>query len=248
MVEASLVQASFPLTDPTVNPSNQKIRYSFAPFNNPVTIEIPTGSYKGDVLALEITRQLNQDLFAAQIPAVYVIDDKTGFVVETATGNMPVGVDQFRVNFIRNSRKFVFQMIDENERPVNTAFALHVQPLPVSNQMPWRNFNDDIYSLLGFDRAKVKAQGTFDPGSQTYYLLNTTNSPDFGPAASTDLRYAFSISGNQYADLRGQLGNSPGHRPLKRQRHSLHRGRARQEISSRELHGVYPCEGPSAFQ
>lgn len=203
VVEASLVQASFPLTDPTINSSNQKIRYSFSPFTAPSTIQIPTGSYKGAELALEITRQLNQDLFAAQIPAAYVIDDATGFAVETSTGNMPAAVEQFRVAFISNSRKFVFQMVDENQRPVNTAFALHVQPIPASTQLPWRSFNDDMYSLLGFDRAKVKQQGAYDPGSDTYYLLNTTASSDFGPAASADLRFAYSVSGNQFSDLRG---------------------------------------------
>ena len=203
VIEASLVQASFPLTDPTVNSSNQKIRYSFAPFNAPVEIIVPTGSYKGSGLAVEITRQMNQSLFAAQIPAPYVIEDDTGFVVEAATGNMPAGVDQFRVSFIPSSRKFVFQMVDDSQLPVNTAFALHVQPIPESNQMPWRSFNDDLYSLLGFDRDLVKKEGTFDPGSNTYYLVSTDNSPFFGPANSVDQRFSFSLHGNRYADLRG---------------------------------------------
>lgn len=203
VVECSLVQASFPLTDPTVNSSNHKIRFSFAPFNNPTTIEVPIGSYKAEDLAVEITRQLNQTLFAAQIPALYKIEDKTGFAVETATGNMPAGVEQFRVKVVKPLRRFVFQLVDDQEMPVNTPFALHVQPLPESNQMPWRHFNDDLYSLLGYDRNLVQQQGTFDPGSNTYYLLNTTNSQYFGPAADVDQRFAFSVYGNQFADLRG---------------------------------------------
>lgn len=203
VVEATLLQASFPLTDPTVNLSNNKVRYSFAPFNNPRTIEIPVGSYKGETLAVELTRQLNQDFFAAQIPAPYIIEDATGKIVEAASGNMPAGVDQFRVAWIAASRKFVFQMVDDTELPQATQFALHIQPLPTSLQQPWRTFNDDLFSLLGYDRTLVEQQGTLDVGSQTYYLVNTTNSQYFGPAADVDKRFENCIYGDHYSDLRG---------------------------------------------
>lgn len=202
VVEAALVQASFPLTDPTVNSKNNKVRYSFAPFNNPSTIEIPIGSYKGESLAIEIMRQMNQDLFAAQIPAPYIINDD-GQVVEAATGNMPAGIDQFRVTWILSSRKFVFQMVDDTELPQATQFALHIQPLPTSTQQPWRTFNDDLFTLLGYDRLLVQEEGVLDAGSQTYYLVNTVNSPNFGPAADVDKRFENSVFGNQYSDLRG---------------------------------------------
>ena len=202
IIEASLIQASFPLTDPTVNKSNYKIRYSFAPHVNPTVIEIPVGSYKGDTLAVEITRQLNQSKFAAQIPTPYVIDDKTGAVVN-ASGNLAPGQEQFRVIYIASSRKFVFQLVDQKNLPVNTVFALHIQPLPSSNQQPWRNYNDDLFSLLGYDRTLVEKEGTFDATSNTFYLLNTTDSSFFGPGASVDKRFENCIYGDHYSDLRG---------------------------------------------
>ena len=202
VVEAQLVQASFPATDPTVNSRNRQLRYSFAPFNNPVLVEIPVGNYKGAALAVEISTQLNMTLFGAGIPALYTIDD-AGLVVDVATGGRPP--EQFRVSYIETQRKFVFQLIDALENPSSTPFALHMQPLPVDPGNPWSLFNSDLYTLLGFDRSIVQASGTFEPVSQTYYILNTTASPYFGPAASPDMRIAYSVSGNQFADLRGHL-------------------------------------------
>ena len=202
IIEASLIQASFPLTEPTVNKSNYIIRYSFAPHTNPVTIEIPVGSYKGENLAIEITRQLNQSKFAAQIPIPYKIDDATGAVVNNA-GNLAPGQEQFKVVYIASSRKFIFQLVDQNSLAVNNPFALHIQPLPLSNQQPWRNYNDDLFSLLGFDRNIVEKEGLYDMSSDTYYLISTTNYSLFGPSNSIDQRYTNSLHGNQYSDLRG---------------------------------------------
>ena len=102
-----------------------------------------------------------------------------------------------------SSRKFIFQLVDQNSLAVNTSFALHIQPLPLSNQQPWRNYNDDLFSLLGFDRNIVEKEGLYDMTSDTYYLISTTNYSLFGPSNSIDQRYTNSLHGNQYSDLRG---------------------------------------------
>ena len=202
IIESSLIQASFPLSDPTVNRTNNKIRYSFVPFLVIETIEIPIGSYKGEALAIEITRQLNQSKFSTQIPAPYLIDSSNGSVVD-ATGILAPGEEQFKVAYILSSRKFVFQLIDDAGLPVNTDFALHIQPLPTDKQQPWTSFNDDLYSLLGYNRDIVASVATYEPISKTYYLQSTVDYEDFGPALSVDQRFSYSISGNQYSDLRG---------------------------------------------
>lgn len=203
VVEACLVQASFPLTDPTVHTDNNRIRYSLSPFTTVRTVQIPVGSYKGDELAVEIMRQLNQDWYAADIPVHHIINN-LGQLVDPASGKLSTGHPQFRVSYIAPSKKFVFQVIDHDELPLSTpAFALHIQPLPSGVQQPWRTFNDDLYSLIGYDRELVKEHGLFHAASETYYLVNTTASPLFGPAFNVDTRFAYGIHGDHFSDLRG---------------------------------------------
>lgn len=203
VVGAALVQASFPLTDPTVNSSNRVLRYSLSPHNAPVTVKVPVGAYKGAALAVEITTQFNLSYFGAGIPGTYRLDED-GLATEVATGNRPPL--QFRVSFNENTRRFIFQLIDQDEVPSPSPFALHIEPLPLGAQGgAWSGFNSDLYSLLGFDRDLVKQEGVYDPGSGTYYLLNTTAYDAFGPAASTDQRVAYSVGSSQFADLRGHL-------------------------------------------
>lgn len=204
IIKAQLVQASFPVTDPTVNETNQELAFSFAPHNAPVTVRVPTGSYTGEQLAVEITRQMNMSLFSAQLLAgSYRIEDDTGLAKVVATGLYAPA--QFRVSFNANSRRFAFQYVDADLQATNSPFAMHVQPLPTASSQPWTSRNSDLYSLLGFDRDIVQAEGALDPGSGTYYLLNTTPSANFGPAASPDQREAYSVRGNQTADLRGGM-------------------------------------------
>ena len=218
IIKAELVQASIPLVDPTVNTANYILRYSFPPHVGAAVVEIkiPVGSYLGKHLGPEITRQMNQSLFAVDIAAnTYIIDDDTGLVLDPATEEPPVGVTQFRCTFNENMQRFTFQMIDDDELPVNTTvFAIHIQPRPpITIQVPYRYMNDDIYELLGFNRILYQEQaeplGQFDPDTQTYYLLNTDNDPLFNGlfeiATSVDTRFRYSLHSNQAADLRGNI-------------------------------------------
>lgn len=218
IIKAELVQASFPLVDPTVNTANYIIRWSFPPHIGAAVreIKIPVGSYLGQQLAPEITRQMNQDLFAADILAnTYIIDDDTGLVLDPGTGNPPVGVEQFRVTFSRPRQRIIFQMIDEDELPVNSqVFAIHVQPRPpVTKQVPYRFMNDDLYEVLGINRIffqdAAEPLGQYDSASDTYYLRNIDTDPWFnglfGTGTSVDARYRYSIHSNQATDLRGNI-------------------------------------------
>ena len=218
VIKAELVQASIPLVDPTVNRDNYIIRYSFPPHTGAAVREImiPVGSYLGTQLGPEITRQLNQDLFAAQIQAnTYIVDDETGLVLDPATGEPPVGVIQFRCQFSRARQRITVQMIDEDELPTNaTVFALHVQPRPdPSKQVPFRFMNDDLYEVMGINRIlyqnQAEALGQYDLVSDTYYIRNTDNDPYFnglfGDGATVDTRWRYSVHSNQAVDLRGNI-------------------------------------------
>lgn len=203
VIRANLVQASFPLTDPTVHLQNQKLRYSFSPFSTVSTVSVPVGSYTGEALAKEIMIQMNQDWHSASIPGTYTMDFSTGFLVD-GSGNLPAAIEQFRVQHDDSRHMFRFQIVDSDELAVATQFALHIEPIPSdSQQSNWRTLNTDIYTLLGFDRAAVKNVGTWHAASGTYYLVNTTDYSAFGPATVTDQRYTNSLHGDKVADLRG---------------------------------------------
>lgn len=217
VVRAELIQASFPLTDPTVNTSNYLLRFSLdPPLVGPIpinTVRVPVGSYQGAELAVEITRQLNQFIFSAELLAgQYFIDIATGFVLDAATNAWPVNDVQFYCNYLKSSARFIFQIVDKNKLPSPTArFALHVQRRPpVNEQVPLRDMNDDLYGVLGFNRIDVENVGTFDANSNTYYLVND-QAPSvftgiFGEnSANVDARYRRSIHSNQACDLRGTL-------------------------------------------
>lgn len=215
VIKSELVQASFPLVDPTVNTANYRLRFSLN--TNPMgvitvnEIRVPVGSYKGEELAVEITRQMNQLIFEAQILAgTYTVDNSTGFVL--SGGSKPAGVYQMYCNWVRPSQRFIFQWVDENMEPDATqVFALHVQPRPPRGaQVPARFMNDDLWEVLGFNRIDFEAGARYDAPSDTYYIMNTDNVPAFNGifgenALSPDLRYRLSVRSNQAADLRGNV-------------------------------------------
>ncbi len=213
VIKAELVQASIPLVDPTVNRENYILRYSFAPHDaaSVVEVKIPPGSYLGILLAPEITRQMNQVLHAGDLASnTYIIQDETGLVIDPATGDIPVGLDQFKCTWNQPSQRFTFQFIDDQELPINTTvFAIHVQPRPVNAQRPARFMNDDIYHLLGINRIWYEEAGTYEPVTKTYYLTNVDNNEFFnglfGDNNTVDTRYRYSIHSNQAADLRGNI-------------------------------------------
>jgi hypothetical protein len=212
IIKAELVQASFPLTDPTVNSDNYVVRYSFAPHTGAAVqeIRIPQGSYKGAALAAEITRQMNQNLYAAAFLAdTYIADPATGLVWDPATNAIPVGLEQFKVSFNESRQEFIFQYIDDDELPLSTpVFALHVQVPRIDDQQVDRYLTDDLYSLLGFNRLQWFQNSTYDASTNTYYILNTASTPFnglFGVSTSVDQRYRYSLSSDEAADLRGNI-------------------------------------------
>lgn len=218
VIKAELVQASIPLVDPTINSDNNILRYSFTPFTGAAVreVKIPVGSYLGTRLAPEITRQMNQDLFAADILAnTYLIDDETGQVNDAGTGVPPVGVDQFRCSWDQSRQRITIQLVDDDLLPENgTEFAIHVQPRPaVAEQVPFRFMYDDIYDVIGMNRILFEddaaALSQYDAASNTFYLTNLGNSARFnglfGVAASVDARWRYSVHSNQAADLRGNI-------------------------------------------
>lgn len=217
VIRAELIQASFPLVDPTVNTANYIVRFSINPNPpNPIVVNevmIPVGSYLGADLAVEITRQMNQLLYEADLLAgTYIIDDETGFVVVPATGEMPAGVLQMYCNWIKPSQRFIFQIVDADKLPDPAArFGIHVEPRPpVEQQVPYRFMNDDLYDVLGINRILVEQEGAYDAPSDTYYLVNDGTSEIFNGLfginnLSPDARYRRSVRSNQAADLRGNL-------------------------------------------
>lgn len=221
IIKAELVQASIPLVDPTVNTANYIIRYSLAPHTGSAVreIKVPVGSYLGADLAPEITRQMNQDRFSAQILAnTYVIDESTGLVLDAVSGNLVTGIDMFRVSWSRARQRITFQMIEivsDQQIPTNnTVFAVHVQPRPdPEKQVPFRFMNDDLFEVLGFNRIffqeAAEDLGQYDPITDTYYIRNTDDDEWFnglfGVGTSVDSRYRYSIHSNQAVDLRGNI-------------------------------------------
>lgn len=215
VIKAELVQASIPLVDPTVNNDNNALRFSIT--NHAVVYEatIPEGCYLGVLLAPELTRQMNQVLFSAQIlAAAYYIDPATGAAFDTATSTWPVGVDQPLVSFSVPRQQMLFQMVDDAGLPTAAVdLGLHLRPPPSDNQAPRRVQTDDVWDLLGFDRITFSdaaaALGQFNAGTDTYYLLSTNTVPGFtgdpvsGVPLSVDARYRYALHSSHAVDLRG---------------------------------------------
>jgi len=205
IIKAEMVQASLPIIDPAINDSNQIIRYSFAPHATVNTVSIPTGTYTGAELALEVQTQLNLDRHAALITGgANTMDFETGYIVN-GVGALEPTIEQFKVTYLAARNMFVIQNVDDSEVVLgSTVFALHVKGLAATGFL--RDRADDIFVNLGFERATFVAQGTYHAGSDTYYLTNTQGDPVFGdPFAGLDARYIFGLHSNQAANLRGDL-------------------------------------------
>jgi hypothetical protein len=207
VIRAELVQGSIPLTDPSVHRDNNTVRYSFAPHTGAAikAVVVPPGAYQGKELALELQTQLNLDLHAGLVTGgSNTMDFEQGYLVD-GTGALEATIDQFKVAFSRANHTFTVQLVDELEQPVATpVFALHVQVPQVQSGIA-RERTDDLYEVLGFNRDNWIAEGILDNGSQTSYILNSTVSAAFGPAADVDARIAHSLNSDQAADLRGNL-------------------------------------------
>lgn len=201
IVRADLVQYSFPLTEQVVNISNNIIRYSLAPHSTIEVVEIPPGTYTGEQLALELKTQLNTEYYSTDILAgTYDIDYATGTVVSPGTTTY-AAVTQFQVAYRPTTRKIYVQMLTTTGAVASSpVFALHVQP---KEGVLGSGTPDDIFDIMGFDRDAVAQSGTYDAGSNTYLLYNTTAYDDFGPTLDADLRIAYSVHGNKGVELHG---------------------------------------------
>lgn len=199
IIKASIVQASFPLSDTVVHAQNNTIRFSFAPHVAIYSTTIPPGNYTGDSLAVEIMCRLHSVLFAAQLLAgTYHIDETTGFVLHAT--NM-ANETQVKVVFDQNRASFRFQLIDKDKKILSTAFALHIQPPPAVSSMTYRNSTDDLFELLGFNRTVAKSVGTLDAFGN-YYVQNTVNTV-MSSDNNADTRYKYAVFSSESADLRG---------------------------------------------
>lgn len=201
VIKASIIQASFPLSDTLVHSKNNKLRFSFAPHAVINVVTIPAGNYTGESLAVEMMCRMHVVVFSANLLAgTYHIDATTGFVLNAA-GNMP-NETQFLVSFDENRCQFRFQLVDENKKVLSTAFALHVQPLPTNaSSNTYREVNDDIYNVLGISRSVTQQIGVLDLNGD-YYVTNTSSTAQ-SSGNDADTRYAYSVFSNESADLRG---------------------------------------------
>jgi hypothetical protein len=155
-------------------------------------------------MALEIQTQMNLHRHSTLILAgANEMDFDSGYVVVNGTTTLEPLIEQFRVTYLRTRNIFIFQNVDDTETPVSsTPFALHVM-LP-SGVGTYRVQTDDLFDNLGMNRDDWAENGVFDSGSNTYYIINTTDDPVFGDmTGGLDARYEFSLHSNQSSDLRG---------------------------------------------
>lgn len=211
VTKAELVQAALPMVDPTVNSSNNRFRFSYAPHSTVREVRVPPGAYLPSEFVVELQRQLNQDRFATELGAgTFVMDNETGFAM-AAAGGMPAGEIQFRVSFVKPRQLVVVQLVDDDELPVDDpVFALHLRRR-CSNA-------DDAMELMGFNRAhwetEAAALNQYHTGTDTYYLTSeaATGSLFKGPSGAgqsatwtLDARYMHGLVSSGPASFRGTL-------------------------------------------
>jgi hypothetical protein len=198
VIKADLVQASFPLTDRTVNSDNNKLRFLFGG-GTMYTAVIPPGNYTGTSLALEITVQMQTALYAPNLEnGSRVIDYTTG--LSDDANNLRAVYDEAR-------DMFRFQYLVNGATTSSSVTGLIVQPPRLSAvQETSRTANDDIYDLLGFDRTEVARLGaSISYSGGAYYTLyfNQDYGAVFGPSQSPDTRYRYALHSSNAVDLRG---------------------------------------------
>ena len=189
LIEASVVQASFPLTFPTIESTSNSLVFTLSSSATVYTVAVPPGAYTGEALALELMAQMNQVLFAAFIPVPYHMDFTTGYLRNIANVLAP-GQDQIRVAWDDTRLMMRFQLVDDAELPQSSP-TLTLRVLKAGG---------DIFPLLGFRASLVAAEGTL---VGAYYQLNNAGGTSFSTAASVDTRYAYSIYSVDAVDLSG---------------------------------------------
>lgn len=189
IIEVALVQASFGLPN-NVKDGARVLRFSFNSVNYDVLIN--AGCYRASDLAVEMNRAMNEAVFAASIPATYVIQASTGYLVDSATGAIPVGIPQIKVSYMVHTKRFVFQVQNESSAPLAAPeLALRFSAIEK---------NDLLYKVGGF-RSYLSA-AVYDAVTSTYVLSNAVASA-FAPLFSTDQRKSYSVMGTEPVVLRG---------------------------------------------
>ncbi len=202
IAKVNLVQAKFPMTDPAIRPGNNTLRFSRNALDAPTlvsVIEIPTGSYKGEALALEITTQMNMDLFSAEILAGTHVMDFTDGLVYTTPGNLlePLCVQCL---FVSDRQMFLFRVLDGNADPTNTE-TLHLLIKPVvKNTGTWVSQVDDIWDILGYSRLEARRVGLpiLFEGETYFFISSDVNTSAFGGGPDDlDIRYDYALRSSQ---------------------------------------------------
>jgi hypothetical protein len=190
VVEAAVVQGSFPVTCPAIDSSRNTLAFSFSPFSAPSVVTVAPGSYTGTALALELMIQMNQSVYAASIPGTYTMNFATGFL-QNGSGVLPPGVNQFRVAYDDSRSQFRFQLVDAAQQPASSPnFALHAL-----------KSGADLFAALGLPLAALAAQAASD--GVYWRVTNQGLAPAFSKAADVDQRYAHSVFSSAAADLSG---------------------------------------------
>jgi hypothetical protein len=202
VVGAQLIGGSFALTVNLIDSTNDQLRFSLAPFATIEVIQVTHGRYCGKDLAIEMTRRINEAIFAAQITALtHTIEQTTGLV---KSAGVYVST-QMQVTFRPADHSFTFQIVDLNLAPQATNFRLYVEDLQ-PNTVP-ALASSDIFGLIGYKNELVLTQGTpaFILGKPYHFLDNSLITPDFsqGLAFSIDAQHRYGIYSSNPADLVG---------------------------------------------
>lgn len=211
IIKCDLVQGKFPLSDPTVRAGNQIIRFSvFVPPGPAAHVHettIPSGNYKGDELALEITTQMNIAQFANDIQAsLKYVNYEDGLVYEDLALTILTEYN-VKVSFIKNRQMFLFQVYNNASEPTSVqALRLYIKGVK-PNSRAYNEQVDDIWDVLGLNRLDASREGTSIILNRDEYFYIDSNTPydSFGGGQNLlDVRYNYALRSNFACEL-----NSP---------------------------------------
>ncbi len=196
VVRADVVQCKIPLTDPAIGPRNQKLLFGHDTTSPPsddslFLVEIPSGSYSGVELCVELALQMNLAVFEADIEAGDAFmryADGRVFADADFSELLPFNVD---VTYIAARDMFVFRVLDANSLPTDSVIlTLYVQvPGTVGS---YASQVDDIWDVLGFDRSAASTEGE-EVSSRLYSLRSDVLQGAFGGGDAVDERYRYGL-------------------------------------------------------
>lgn len=208
VIKCDLVQGKFPLSDPSVRSGNQIIRFSvFAEPGPPTDVHettIPSGNYKGDDLALEISTQVNIAQFAGDIQAgLKYVNYEDGLVYEDSSFTILTSYN-IKVTFIKNRQMFLFQVYDNTGEPTSVQLLrLYIKGVKPNNR-PYHEQIDDLWDVLGFNRLDAEKEGTsiILNRNEYFYVDSNTAYDSFGGGQNLlDTRYNYALRSNLASEL-----------------------------------------------